>query len=112
MKPERQTRQEKIDLQRGRAGWVVGSRRLLEEYFVNPAPLSINPKASTEPKMNTWISPTSSDALTTVRVQVELILPQDANVFASKYQLYLPPKEDLKAWLEQIAHDLEGGAQQ
>lgn len=33
MKPERQTRQEKIDLQLGRAGWSVGSRQLLEEYL-------------------------------------------------------------------------------
>lgn len=39
-------------------------------------------------------------------------LPQDANIFASKYQLYLPSKEELKAQLEQITHDLEGGAQQ
>ena len=41
---------------------------------------------------------------------VELTLPQDANIFASKYQLYLPSKEELKARLEQITHDLEGGA--
>ncbi len=34
MKPERQTRQDKIDLQLGRAGWAVGSRRLIEEYVV------------------------------------------------------------------------------
>ena len=34
MKPERQTRQEKINLQLGRAGWAVGSRRLLEEFLV------------------------------------------------------------------------------
>lgn len=34
MKPERQTRQERIDLQLGRAGWSVGSRRLAEEYTV------------------------------------------------------------------------------
>jgi predicted nuclease of restriction endonuclease-like (RecB) superfamily len=36
---------------------------------------------------------------------VELTLPPDANIFASKYQLYLPSKEEL----EQITHDLEGG---
>jgi hypothetical protein len=41
---------------------------------------------------------------------VELTLPQDAKIFASKYQLYLPSKEELKARLEQIAHDLEGEA--
>ena len=42
---------------------------------------------------------------------VELTLPQDANIFASKYQLYLPSKEELKARLEQITSELEGGEQ-
>ncbi|GFE60793.1 DEAD/DEAH box helicase family protein [Geobacter sp. AOG2] len=37
MNSERQTRQEKIDLQLGRAGWAVGSRRLIEEFIVAPA---------------------------------------------------------------------------
>ena len=40
---------------------------------------------------------------------VELTLPQDANIFASKYQLYLPSKEELKAQLESITNILEGG---
>jgi very-short-patch-repair endonuclease len=40
---------------------------------------------------------------------VELTLPKDANIFASKYQLYLPSKEELKTRLEQITHDLERG---
>ena len=40
---------------------------------------------------------------------VELTLPPNANIFASKYQLYLPSKEELKARLEQITHALEGG---
>jgi hypothetical protein len=39
---------------------------------------------------------------------VELTLPDNANVFASQYQLYLPSKEELKAkllaWTE---HDQE-----
>lgn len=34
MNSERQTRQQQIDLQLGRAGWAVGSRRLVEEYLV------------------------------------------------------------------------------
>ena len=34
MNSERQTRQEKIDLQLGRAGWAMGSRRLIEEFLV------------------------------------------------------------------------------
>jgi predicted nuclease of restriction endonuclease-like (RecB) superfamily len=38
---------------------------------------------------------------------VELTLPPNANIFASKYQLYLPSKEELKARLEQITHEIE-----
>lgn len=45
MSSERQTRQEKIDLQLGRAGWAVGSRRLVEEYIVDKASLVSTPKA-------------------------------------------------------------------
>ena len=41
---------------------------------------------------------------------VELTLPKNANIFASKYQLYLPSKAELKAQLEKIAKELEGGA--
>ncbi|MFA6294152.1 MAG: PDDEXK nuclease domain-containing protein [Victivallales bacterium] len=44
-----------------------------------------------------------SDAL------VELTLPKNANIFASKYQLYLPSKEELKAQLERIEAELGGG---
>jgi predicted nuclease of restriction endonuclease-like (RecB) superfamily len=40
---------------------------------------------------------------------VELTLPADANIFASKYELYLPSREELKAQLEQITHDLTEG---
>lgn len=38
MKRERRTRKEKIDHQRARAGWPVGSRRLIEELNVRAAP--------------------------------------------------------------------------
>ena len=31
---------------------------------------------------------------------VELTLPKEANIFASKYQLYLPSKEELKRELK------------
>ena len=34
---------------------------------------------------------------------VELTLPKDSNIFASKYQLYLPSKEELKRQLEENA---------
>jgi type I restriction enzyme R subunit len=37
MTSERQTRQEKIDLQLGLAGWAVGSRRLITEFLVTSA---------------------------------------------------------------------------
>lgn len=37
---------------------------------------------------------------------VELTLPKEANIFASRYQLYLPSKEELKTELEQITRDL------
>jgi len=37
---------------------------------------------------------------------VELTLPRDANIFASKYQLFLPSKDDLKRQLEKIGEEL------
>ena len=42
---------------------------------------------------------------------VELTLPQDANIFASKYQLYLPSKAELKARLELITHEIKRNAE-
>lgn len=39
---------------------------------------------------------------------VELTLPKDSHIFATKYQLYLPSKEELKAQLERIEADLTG----
>jgi len=33
---------------------------------------------------------------------VEITLPENSNIFASKYQLYLPTKEELKKQLESI----------
>ena len=38
---------------------------------------------------------------------VELTLPPDTNIFASKYQLYLPTKEEFKARLESITTSLD-----
>lgn len=40
---------------------------------------------------------------------VELTLPEKTNIFASKYQLYLPSKEELRVRLEQITKELESG---
>lgn len=43
---------------------------------------------------------------------VELTLPKDSNIFASKYQLYLPDKkilkEKLKEWMEDAGGELDG----
>jgi len=41
---------------------------------------------------------------------VELTLPKNANIFASKYQLYLPSKDELKAQLQEITNALEQDA--
>ena len=38
---------------------------------------------------------------------VELTLPENANIYASKYQLYLPSKQELVAQLESARRDLE-----
>ena len=43
---------------------------------------------------------------------VELTLPTDANIFASKYELYLPSKEEMKAQLETITKELEQGSRE
>ena len=40
---------------------------------------------------------------------VELTLPKDANIFASRYQLYLPSKLELKAQLELVESKLNPG---
>lgn len=40
---------------------------------------------------------------------VEITLPQDSNIFATEYQLYLPDKKELqnklKEWIEEIGED-------
>jgi predicted nuclease of restriction endonuclease-like (RecB) superfamily len=40
---------------------------------------------------------------------VELTLSKDANIFASKYQLYLPSKQELKAQVETVQSEMEKG---
>lgn len=40
---------------------------------------------------------------------VELTLPENTNIQASQYQLYLPSKEELKAKLKQIEKELNNG---
>ncbi|TWT74359.1 PDDEXK nuclease domain-containing protein [Allorhodopirellula solitaria] len=41
------------------------------------------------------------------KAMVELTLPSNANIFASKYQLYLPSKEELKRELEKIEAEID-----
>src|SRR4051812_27400753 len=45
MNTERQTRQERIDLQLGKAGWAIGTRRLMSEFLVVAAPRTQEPEA-------------------------------------------------------------------
>ena len=40
---------------------------------------------------------------------VELTLPQNANIYASQYHLYLPSKQELKAQLASIQRELDDG---
>jgi hypothetical protein len=39
---------------------------------------------------------------------VELTLPKDANIYASRYQVYLPSKEELKKRLIEWSEDAPG----
>ena len=39
---------------------------------------------------------------------VELTLPDDANIYASKYQLYLPSKQELAEQLSRVRREIEG----
>ena len=42
-------------------------------------------------------------------VMVELTLLEDANIYTSKYQLYLPSKQNLAAQLESVRRELDVG---
>ena len=50
MTSERRTRQEKIDLQLGRAGWAIGSRRLIEEHLVETVLVPAEPDSAHIPR--------------------------------------------------------------
>ena len=39
---------------------------------------------------------------------VELTLPEDANIYASKYQLYLPSREELADQVASVRREIEG----
>jgi ribosomal protein S14 len=79
-------------------GQVLGQMQMYVNYFDRHV------KTADElPTIGIVLCHRKNDAL------VELTLPKDANIFASKYQLYLPSREELKARLEQITQDLESG---
>lgn len=40
---------------------------------------------------------------------IELTLPEDANIYASKYQLYLPSKQELSDQLAMVRREVAGG---
>ena len=39
---------------------------------------------------------------------VELTLPEDANIYASKYQLYLPSRQELADQVARVRREIEG----
>ncbi len=88
-----------IDLKRDKLTHQdLGQMQMYVNYFDR------NVKTADElPTVGIVLCHRKSDAL------VELTLPKDANIFASKYQLYLPSKEELKAQLEKIEAELGGG---
>jgi len=57
--------------------------------------------AHENPTIGILLCLTKSDEL------VELTLPEDSNIYASEYQLYLPSKEELKKQLEEAQQDWE-----
>ena len=85
-----------IDLKRGKlAHQDLGQMQMYVNYFDRHV------KTSDElPTIGIVLCHRKNDAL------VELTLPKDANIFATKYQLYLPSKEELKAQLEKIEAEL------
>lgn len=86
-----------IDLKRGKlAHQDLGQMQMYVNYFDRHV------KTADElPTIGIVLCHRKNDAL------VELTLPKDANIFATKYQLYLPSKEELKAQLEKIEAELE-----
>jgi predicted nuclease of restriction endonuclease-like (RecB) superfamily len=88
-----------IDLKRDKlVHQDLGQMQMVVNYFDRHVRLS-----DELPTIGILLCHRKNDAL------VELTLPADANIFASKYELYLPSKEELKARLEQITHDLTEG---
>jgi predicted nuclease of restriction endonuclease-like (RecB) superfamily len=88
-----------IDLKRGKLTHQdLGQMQMYVNYFDRYVKLE-----EELPTIGILLCHRKQDAL------VELTLPKDANIFATKYQLYLPSKEELKAQLERIEAELVGG---
>jgi len=87
-----------IDLKRGKLTHQdLGQMQMYVNYFDRHVKLD-----EELPTIGILLCHRKQDAL------VELTLPKDANIFATKYQLYLPSKEELKAELEKIEAELAG----
>ena len=80
-----------IDLKRGKlAHQDLGQMQMYTNYFDRHV------KADDEtPTIGIVLCHRKNDAL------VELTLPKNANIYASKYQLYLPSKEELRKQVEE-----------
>lgn len=86
-----------IDLKRGKlAHQDLGQMQMYVNYFDRYVKLD-----DELPTVGIVLCHRKNDAI------VELTLPRDANIFASKYQLYLPSKAELKQQLELAQSDLE-----
>ena len=86
-----------IDLKRGEPSHQdLGQMQMYVNYFDRHV------KTDDElPTVGILLCDRKSDAL------VELTLPEDANIYASRYQLYLPSKQQLAAQLESVRRELE-----
>ncbi len=86
-----------IDLKRGELTHQdLGQMQMYVNYFDRYV------KTDDElPTVGILLCDNKSDAM------VELTLPEEANIYASKYQLYLPSKQELVAQLESIRKELD-----
>ncbi|HEY6727417.1 MAG TPA: PDDEXK nuclease domain-containing protein [Polyangiaceae bacterium] len=86
-----------LDLKRGKLTHQdLGQMQMYVNYYDRHVTL-----ADELPTVGIVLCHTHNDAL------VELTLPEGANIFSSKYQLYLPSKEELRARLEEITRSLD-----
>ena len=75
----------------------LGQMQMYVNYFDRHVKLD-----DENPSIGIILCKTKNDAL------VELTLPENANVFAQRYQLYLPSKEELREKLIEWSKETEG----